>query len=472
MTPNWRIRAADSVSDQVVVIDGCAIATVNADDAEFANGYIVMTGDRISSLGDGPAPHIPNAQHFDASGCLATPGLVNTHTHLNQWLTRGMAQQADLAEWLTALYPLWAVLDADLEYAAASAGLAALALSGATTSVDHLYVVPQTGGDVFAAVVEAAGRIGLRLELARGSIDLGPAAGGVAPASIVEDRDAVLAASADLAARVHDPSAASMVRVALAPTAALAVSRELMQQSAELARRLGLRLHTHIAETADEDAAFRASGGRGPIDHLDELGWLGANVWLAHCVHLTDAEIAKLAATGTGVAHCPSSNARLGAGIARLRDLAAAGVAVGLGVDGAAANEAAGLVGEIRQAMLMARARSGAAALSARQALRMATIGGARCLGRAEELGSLEVGKLADIAVWRLDGLGHAGIADPVAALAFSAPAPLRLLLVGGAVVVEDDELRTADTGLVTEAARVAANVVAHSETGSIRTRW
>jgi cytosine/adenosine deaminase-related metal-dependent hydrolase len=444
-TPSWHIPAVDQVPAVVTVIEDCSIATVDSVDSEYARGHLVISGDRISVVGSGAAPEVAGALHIDASGCLATPGLVNTHTHLNHWLTRGLAQQAPLGEWLATLYPAWSTLTADREYAAASAGLATLAMSGCSTCADHLYVVPRDGGDVFGAAVEAAARIGVRLHLARGSIDIGPDDGGLAPASIVEDLDTVLASSAQLISRHHDAGFSSMARIALAPTAPIAVSRELMRATAELARESGVRLHTHAAETDDEDAVCHERFGCGVVDYLDQLGWLGADVWLAHGIHFTDDDITRLAATATGVAHCPSSNARLGAGIARVPELLAAGVPVGLGVDGAAANEAGQLVGELRQAMLLARARAGPVALSARQALRIATAGGARCLGRADEIGSLEVGKLADIALWRVDGLGHAGIADPIAALVFGPPAPLRLLLVGGQVVVEADELRTAD---------------------------
>jgi cytosine/adenosine deaminase-related metal-dependent hydrolase len=247
------------------------------------------------------------------------------------------------------------------------------------------------------------------------------------------------------------------LQIALAPCTPFTNTGRLMRDSAELARRLGVRLHTHLAETLDEEEFCLASYGARPVDYAESLGWLGADVWLAHCVHLSDGDIAKLAATGTGAAHCPSSNGRLGSGIARVPELLAAGVPVGLGVDGAASNEHAGLAEELHQAVLAARYRLGPQALTARQALAMGTMGGARCLGRQDDLGSIEVGKLADLALWRLDGLGHADIADPVCALVFGPPAPLELLLVGGEVVVEGGELRTADAGSIATEARAAA---------------
>jgi cytosine/adenosine deaminase-related metal-dependent hydrolase len=288
-------------------------------------------------------------------------------------------------------------------------------------------------------------------------MDLGQSAGGLPPDSICEDRDTILAAYDDVLARFHDPSPGSMCRVALAPCSPFSVTRELMVESAELARARGVRLHTHLAETRDEEEFCQAQFGMRPVQYLEECGWLGADVWLAHCVHLDDAEVTQFARTGTGVAHCPSSNARLGAGIAPVVDLVHRGGTVGLGVDGAASNEGGELATELRQALYSARLRGGPDALTAQEALELGTVHGARCLGRADELGTLEPGKLADVALWRLDGLDHAGIADPVAALVLG-PRPLvELLLVGGRPVVADGALRTADEAVVaSELARVA----------------
>jgi cytosine/adenosine deaminase-related metal-dependent hydrolase len=323
--------------------------------------------------------------------------------------------------------------------------------------MDHHYVFPRSGGDLLAAEVEAARRIGLRFQPTRGSMNLVRSAGGLPPDEVVEDADAILAACEKAVADHHDPAFDAMVRVALAPCSPFSVTGELMRDCAELARHLGVRLHTHLAETRDEEEFCVATFGARPVDYVESLGWLGADVWLAHCVHLSDSDIAKYAATGTGTAHCPTSNARLGTGIAPITELLAAGAPVGLGVDGVASNEHGGLTEEVHQAMLMARARRGPKALSARDALRIATIGGARCLGRTNEIGSLEVGKLGDVALWRLDGLGHADIADPVCALVLGSPAPLELLLVGGRTVVAGNELRTADVSEVTRA-NVAAS--------------
>ncbi|HET9123363.1 MAG TPA: 8-oxoguanine deaminase [Solirubrobacteraceae bacterium] len=454
-----------------VVIDGCAIATVDGSGTEHARGHVVVRDGRIAAVGAGPAPDVEAARRVDARGCLATPGFINTHHHLYQWLTRGYATDGTLFRWLTALYPVWSHLDAELEYVAASAGLAALALSGATTAMDHHYVFPASGGDLLEAEVEAAQRIGLRFCATRGAMNLGRSSGGLPPDEVVEPADRILAECETAVARHHDPGFDSLLQVAIAPCSPFSVTTELMRDCATLARSLGVRLHTHLAETDDEEEYCLAHFGARPVDYVESLGWLGEDVWLAHCVHLSGADIARLGATGTGVAHCPSSNGRLGAGIAPVPELLATGAPVGLGVDGAASNEHGGLAAELHQAVLLARARRGPQALSARQALWMATMGGARCLGRAEAIGSLEVGKLGDLALWRLDGLGHADIADPLTALVFGPPAPLALLLVGGRTIVEDGELRTADVSELAAANRRGALELAR-RAGASRADW
>lgn len=440
-----------------LVIDGCAVATVDGAATEYTRGHVVLADGLITAVGAGPAPRVQPARVVDGSGCLATPGLVNTHHHLWQWLTRGEAQGSGLLAWLTELYPRWRHLDAGLHLAAARAALATLALSGCTTTADHHYLFPAGSGDLLGAGVQAARETGLRFHACRGSMDLGESAGGLPPDSLVEDIDAVLTATEQAIDRFHDPAPDSMVRVAVAPSAPFTVTAELMRASAGLARRRGVRLHTHLAETADEHGFCQQRFGCSPAEYLDSLGWLGGDVWVAHGVHLREREVARLAGTGTGVAHCPSSNGRLGSGIAPVPELLAAGVPVGLGTDGSAGNEHGGLAAELRQALLAARARRGAGALSARQALTAATMGGARCLGRAAETGSLEPGKLADLALWRLDGLGHAGFGDPVCALVFGPPARLELLTVGGRPVVDGGELRTADVAAVAREAGAAA---------------
>lgn len=430
-----------------LMIEGCAVATADPSGSEYGSGHLVVEGSRIVAVGEGPAPeeHARDARKVDGGGCLATPGLVNCHHHLYQWATRGLAQQATLFEWLVALYPVWAHIDEEIERSAARAGLAALASSGCTTTTDHHYVFPRGVEDLLEIEIQAAKEIGLRFHPTRGSMDLGRSRGGLPPDEVVEDRDEILAASEEAIERFHDPAPDSMLRVALAPCSPFSVTPELMAETAEFARKKGVRLHTHLAETKDEEEFCLEQYGVRPVEYLEELGWLGDDVWLAHCVHLKEQEVKRFGETGTGVAHCPSSNARLGAGIASVASLVRLGSPVGLGVDGAASNEAGELGMEMRQALLFARLAGGPAALTAREALELATIHGARCLGRETEIGSLEVGKLADVTLWRMDDLVHAGIKDPVAALVFG-PAPrVELLLVNGEPVVQDAELRTAE---------------------------
>jgi len=439
-----------------LVIEGCAVITMDGARREFVEGHLLIEGNRISAVGEGPAPGHVSARVMDGHGCLATPGLVNTHHHLYQWVTRGLAADETLFGWLRTLYPIWAGIDAEAVHVGAQAALAWLARSGCTTTADHHYVFPREGGDVFAAEVQAAREVGLRFHPCRGSMDLGRSAGGLPPDHVVEDRDAVLTATEDAIRRWHDPSPESMVRVAVAPCSPFSVTAELMRDAADLARRTSVRLHTHLAETIDEEDFCRERFGVSPLDYVENLGWTGPDVWFAHAVHLDDTAVKRIGASGTGVAHCPSSNARLGAGIARAADLRAAGAPVGLGVDGAASNEAGSLVDEVRHALLFARARGGPRAMAVRDALEMATIGGAAVLGRENEIGSLEQGKLADVALWRLDTLPHADIADPVAALVLGAPPPLELLLVNGRPVVERDAALTVDeSALATQAAAI-----------------
>jgi cytosine/adenosine deaminase-related metal-dependent hydrolase len=430
-----------------LVIEGCAVATVDPSGSEYGSGHLVVEGSRIVAVGEGPAPeeHARDARKVDGGGCLATPGLVNCHHHLYQWATRGLAQQATLFEWLVALYPVWALIDEEIERSAARAGLAALASSGCTTTTDHHYVFPRGVENLLEVEIQAAKEIGLRFHPCRGSMDLGRSRGGLPPDEVVEDRDEILAASEEAIYSFHDPAPDSMLRVALAPCSPFSVTPELMAETAEFARKKGVRLHTHLAETKDEEEFCLEQYGVRPVEYLEDLGWLGDDVWLAHCIHLNEHEIMRFGETGTGVAHCPSSNARLGAGIAPVASLVRAGSPVGLGADGAASNEAGELGMEMREALLFARLAGGPAALTAREALELATIHGARCLGRETEIGSLEVGKLADVALWRVDNLAHAGIEDPVTALVLG-PAPrVELLLVNGEPIVQDAELRTAD---------------------------
>jgi cytosine/adenosine deaminase-related metal-dependent hydrolase len=443
----------------VIVIENCHIATVDSSDTQIPVGYLVVDGTRIVAVGSGavPADVQDGAEVLEGSGCLATPGLVNAHHHLYQWLTRGYAQDSPLFGWLTALYGRWTRLTDDRVHAAAAANLGWLALSGCSTSTDHHYVFPRDGGDLLEAEITAAAEIGVRFHPCRGSMDLGRSSGGLPPDEVVEDRDTIMAATDTAIAKWHDSSFDAMIRIAVAPCSPFSVTADLMRDAATLARRTGTRLHTHLAETMDEEEFCQATYGRTPAEYLEDLGWLGSDVWLAHAIHLSDAAIGRFAATGTGVAHCPTSNGRLGAGSARVRELLDAGVPVGLGVDGAASNEAGRLVDELQASMLVARLRGGPQALSAAEVLRMATIGGARCLGRDAELGSLEAGKLADIALWRIDAIGQAGGIDPLWSVVFGSSAPLELLLVNGQAVVEWGHLVTADEAELARAAHAAS---------------
>ena len=442
-----------------VVIQGCAVATVDADGTEYADGHVVVDGDRIVAVGAGPAgPATLDAadEVVDGRGCLATPGLVNTHHHLYQWATRGLAQDDDLFGWLTTLYPVWEGLDEDVVGAATAAGLGWLARTGCTSTSDHHYVFPRDGGDVLGATVAAAREVGLRFHPTRGSMDLGQSAGGLPPDSVVETTDAALAGTLRALDELHDPSPGSMLRMGVAPCSPFSVTEELMREAAALGRDRGVRLHTHLAETVDEDTFCRSRYDCTPAEYADRLGWLGDDVWFAHCVHVDESAAKRFAATGTGVAHCPTSNARLGAGLAPVVTLLGAGVPVGLGVDGSASNEESSLVTELHAAVMVARLRGGATAMTARDALRLGTIGGAQVLGRSDEIGSLEPGKLADLALWRVDGLGHAGCEDPVAALVLGSRPPLMRLMVGGRTVVADDVLVTTDEASLARRAATA----------------
>jgi cytosine/adenosine deaminase-related metal-dependent hydrolase len=431
------------VTHKRIVVEGAHVVTMDGARTEHTTGHVVVEGARITAVGAGPAPSVvlDGARRVDGSGCLVTPGLVNTHHHLYQWTTRGLAVDGSLFEWLTTLYPVWGGIDEEIVRTSATGALGWLAKTGCTTSTDHHYVFPRDGGDVLGAEIEAARAIGVRFHPTRGSMDLGQSQGGLPPDNVVEDIDAILSATEHAIDTHHDPSFESMLRIGVAPCSPFSVTGKLLEEAAGLARAKGVRLHTHVCETLDEEQFCRERFDSTPVEYMDSVGWLGPDVWYAHAVHLDDASIARMAATGTGVAHCPSSNARLGAGIARTRDLRDAGVPVGLGVDGAASNEASSLVEEVRHAVLFARAKGGPRALTVRDGLELATVGGARVLGRQDEIGSLEPGKLADLCVWRLDTMAHADIDDPVAALVLGAPPPLDLLLVNGQPVVEHDRL-------------------------------
>jgi 8-oxoguanine deaminase len=419
----------------MTVLANAHVVTMDDAGTELAGGWIRIEDGFVAEIGSGQPPE-PGE---DLAGAVITPALINTHHHLFQTLTRARAQEADLFTWLKELYPVWARLDAEAEYAAARTGLAELALSGCGTVFDHHYVFPRGEDGLIEAEVEAARELGVRIVASRGSMDLGESEGGLPPDGLVEELDEVLADTERLAA-LHETGPGARVQLAVAPCSPFSVTGRLMTESAELARRLELPLHTHLAETAEEEAYCQELYGCRPVEYLERLGWLAGDVWCAHCVHLDDGDVGKLAATGTGVAHCPTSNMRLGAGVAPIRPLLDAGGRVGLGVDGSASNERGDLLFEVKQSLLVARGRDGPAAMTARQALWLATRGGVALLGRGD-LGAIEPGRCADLAVWRTDVLELAGASDPVAGLVLSAPHRVDRLLVGGDDVVRNGRL-------------------------------
>jgi len=417
--------------------------------AELEGGWLLARDGVIAEIGSGTPPAAD--QKIDLPNCVAMPGLVNAHDHMYQWATRGYEPDGTLFEWLRGLYPVWARIDAETVRAAARAAMAKLLLSGCTLSSDHHYVFPAGATGIFETLIGCASELGLRFHPCRGSMSLGQSKGGLPPDSVVEDEDRILADTEDVIKRFHDASAGSMCRVAVAPCSPFSVTPQLMRDSAELARRHSVRLHTHVAETLDEERFCVERFGRRPMELMEDLGWSGDDVWYAHGIHLSDAEIDRVAASRTGIAHCPSSNMRLGAGACRVEDLVRAGARVGLGVDGSASNEDANLAMEVHQAIYMARARAAMAgradaptALDTRSAWRLATAGGAACLGR-DDCGTLEAGKCADVACFRVDDLGHAGVRDALAGLALAPPARATAVVVNGKVVVRDGRLLTAD---------------------------
>jgi cytosine/adenosine deaminase-related metal-dependent hydrolase len=417
--------------------------------AELEGGWVFSTDGTITGIGSGTPPAAD--QTLDLPNCVAMPGLVNAHDHMYQWATRGYVPDGTLFEWLRALYPVWARIDAETVRAAARAAMAKLLLAGCTLSTDHHYVFPSGVTGIFEALVGCASEMGLRFHPCRGSMSLGQSQGGLPPDSVVEDEDHILADTESVIKRFHDPAAGSMCRVAVAPCSPFSVTPQLMRESAVLARRHGARLHTHLAETLDEERFCIERFGRRPMELMEDLGWTGDDVWYAHGIHLSDAEVDRVAESHTGIAHCPSSNMRLGAGACRVEDLMRAGARVGLGVDGSASNEDSNLAMEVHQAIYLARTRAAMAgrndaptALDTRSAWRLATAGGAACLGR-DDCGTLEVGKCADVAFFRVDDLGHAGVRDAYAGLALAPPARAEAVVVNGAIVVRDGRLLTAD---------------------------
>jgi len=429
----------------LVVTGAKLVATCDAERRELAGGWVAVTGGLISAVGGAAAPRPAARETLDASGCLVTPGLVNTHHHMYQNLTRSYAPTVNgtLFEWLSGLYPLWAGLDEEASYLSAWVALAELALGGCTTSTDHLYVAPAGGGDLWSAEIAAAREVGLRFHPTRGSMTISAKDGGLPPDSVVQDDDEVLADCERLVAAHHDPGWGAMVRVALAPCSPFSVSPDLMRRTAELAERLDVRLHTHLAEDPDEDSYCMERFGRRPVEQYEEVGWLTARSWVAHCVYPNEAEAARLGAAGVGVAHCPSSNMLLaGGGFAPVRELRAAGSPVGLGCDGSSSSDTSSLWVEARAAYALGRQRLGPAGMTAREVLDIGTRGSAGCLGRDGEIGQLSVGAAGDLVCWPQEGISFAGaLTDPVEAWLRCGPTAARHTVVAGQVIVRDGTL-------------------------------
>jgi cytosine/adenosine deaminase-related metal-dependent hydrolase len=454
-------RSALPATVDLVVVGADLVVTMDDDRRELPGGWVACDGGFVTAVGDAAQAPPPSRRVLDAAGCLVTPGLVNTHHHIYQNLTRAYrpATAASLFDWLTTLYPRWALLDEEGSYLSAWVGLAELAVGGCTTSTDHLYVHPAAGGDLLGAEIAASRDLGVRFHPTRGSMSLSQKDGGLPPDSVVQDDDTILAASEEAVVRWHDPEPGAMVRVALAPCSPFSVTPDLMRRTAELAERLDVRLHTHLAEDPDEDAFCLEAYGCRPIEHFEAVGWGSDRSWVAHCIYPNDAEIDRLGVWGTGVAHCPSSNMMIGGGgIAPVRDYRTAGVPVGLGCDGSASTDCASLWLEARGALLLGRQRGGPTAFTARDALELATRGSAACLGRLGELGVLTPGAAADLVAWKLDGLTFAGaLTDPVEALLRCGPTAAHHTVIAGHPVVEDGELRVTGTADILARHRRAA---------------
>lgn len=431
------------------------LVTMDAERREIADGAVFIRDNVIEQVGtSADLPHSAD-EIIDAANHLVMPGLINTHHHMYQSLTRVIpaAQNGELFNWLSNLYPIWANLTPEMVHVSTLTAMAELMLSGCTTSSDHLYIYPN--GCRLDDSIEAAHKIGMRFHAARGSMSVGQSKGGLPPDRVVEDERAILHDTQRLIETYHDAGRYAMQRIVVAPCSPFSVSRELMRESATLARSYGVSLHTHLAENANDIAYSREKFNMTPAEYAQDCGWLGHDVWHAHCVQLDDDGVTMFARTGTGIAHCPCSNMRLASGIAPIRKMIDAGVAVGLGVDGCASNDAGHMLGEVRQAMLLQRVAhaqtTGPAAMSARQALEMATLGGAKVLNR-DDIGALKPGMAADIVLFSLDQIGFAGAShDPVAALVFCTPSNVACSIINGRVVVRDGQLASVDLPVILE---------------------
>ena len=443
------------------------LVTMDAQRREIAGGAVFVRDHVIEAVGSSAALPASADEVIDAHDQIVIPGLVNTHHHMYQTLTRAVSavQNCELFDWLTGLYPIWANLTPEMVHVSTQTAMAELLLSGCTTTSDHLYIYPN--GVRLDDSIEAAAQIGMRFHAARGSMSVGQSQGGLPPDRVVEGEAAILNDTQRLIERWHDPARYAMQRIVVAPCSPFSVSRELMRDSALLAREHGVSLHTHLAENDNDIAYTRETFGCTPAEYAEQLGWLGPDVWCAHCVKLDAAGIALFARTGTGVAHCPCSNMRLASGIAPIRAMRDAGVPVSIGVDGAASNDAGHMLGEVRMAMLLQRVAhgpvKGPSAMSGREALEIATLGGARVLGR-DDVGALAPGMAADIVTVPLDDIGLAGaLHDPLAALLFCHVPRVRHAIVNGRVVVRDGQLATLDLPVLIERHNRLAHMLAEA---------
>lgn len=443
------------------------IVSMDDNDTRWSDGAMYVTDNVISQIG--PAQELPQSadETFNAQGMVILPGLVNTHHHFYQTLTRNLpaAQDANLFHWLRVHYPIWAGMTPEAIAVSTKIALAELMLSGCTTSSDHTYIWPN--GARLDDQIAAAQEMGARFHAARGSMSVGESKGGLPPDSVVEDEDAILHDSQRVIENYHDANRYAMLRIVLAPCSPFSVSPTLMRESIRLARAYGVHSHTHLAETLDEAAYCKAEFGRTPVELAEDLGWVGPDVWHAHMVHPGAEEITRLGRTQTGVAHCPSSNMRLASGIAPIRRLWEAGARVGLGVDGSASNDSSHLLAEARQALLLQRVTGNPAALTAKEALWLATRGGAATLGR-DDIGYLAPGMAADFIGYRLDTLDLAGgaVHDPLASLVFCHPPKVDLGVINGRVRVQDGQLLDVDLPVLVERHNKIAVALARGELG------
>jgi 8-oxoguanine deaminase len=453
-------------SQSILIKSARVLVTMNETREEIVDGAVFIRDNVIEQVGATDALMHLAAQAdevIDAAGHVVLPGLINTHHHMYQSLTRAIpaAQNGELFHWLTNLYPIWANLTPQMIQVSTLTAMTELILSGCTTSSDHLYIYPNHSR--LDDSIEAAQQIGMRFHAARGSMSVGQSKGGLPPDRVVEEESAILRDTQRLIETYHDDSRHAMQRIVVAPCSPFSVSRDLMRESAALARSYKVSLHTHLAENVSDIAYSREKFNMTPAEYAEDCGWVGPDVWHAHCVQLDDAGIGLFARTGTGIAHCPCSNMRLGSGIAPIRKMLDAGVAVGLGVDGSASNDAGHLMGEVRQAMLLQRVGFGPDAMTARQALEIATLGGAKILNR-DDIGAIRPGMSADIVMFDMDQIAYAGaLHDPVAALVFCTPANVAWSIINGKIIVRDGQCTTIESSMLRERHNTLAHALAEA---------